>query len=68
METIEDRYDPKGVWNTNTNFLPHCLLCNKENESIGHLFFNYEYTRDILIMSTEFLNNTVWKVSNSSHP
>lgn len=41
-----------------------CLLCGKEVETISQLFFNYNYTKHLLLKLTEFLNQAIWKISN----
>lgn len=35
-----------------------CLLCNSQDESGAHLFFNYLYTRTILLATTETHNHS----------
>lgn len=44
-----------------------CLLCGKEDESIGHMF-NCEYSRALLLRITEYLNQALWKNSNTPTP
>jgi len=39
-----------------------CLLCNLEDETRSHLFFNYFYSRSLLIPLAEHLNLAFWKI------
>lgn len=48
-----------------------CLLCGKEEETMGHLYFNREmreYTRHLLLSTSEALNSAVWRNQNKPIP
>lgn len=44
------------------------LLCCKEEDSIGHMYFIYEYTRKILILVLNSLNLAMWRIQNRPAP
>lgn len=48
---------------------PTYLLCGSNIKSISRLFFNWVF-RDysLTVQTTEFLNNAVWKISNTPVP
>lgn len=45
-----------------------CLLCNQEDETIRHMFFNSEFSRSILLAMTEQLGESFWKILNIPKP
>ena len=47
---------------------PACLLCNLEDETRSHLFFNCFYSRSLLIPLAEHLDFAFWKIMNIPVP
>lgn len=56
-----------GGWYREFRLTISSLLCGKEKESLGHLSFNYEYTRKVL-SAEDGLNSEIWREHDVTGP